>query len=356
VALQRFNPMMPHAAHRLKASPAAKPPLPACVPHDPLPLAQIALGNHALQRLLRSRVIQAKLAINAPGDEYEQEADRMAEQVAHLPAPGDAERWGIPKQFPSSSTQHSAAGGETGRQLQLKGGGQPLPTSVRAFFEPRFGCDFGQVRVHTDARAAVSARTVDALAYTFGRDIVFGAGQYAPETASGRKLLAHELAHVVQQRAVGPSYRTIQSAPKMVQRAEPASTITIGAVVAKCIIGAITGALFDAAIQAALHAWERRSWRFWEGLRLNYCSIILSAILGCIAAPISAAILEPWIAAQLGTRLGGIAGTLIGRILLFIAQKLGMAIPKALVGKLLKLGCISPEQSAALGVDPATVT
>jgi Domain of unknown function (DUF4157) len=77
--------------------------------------------------------------------------------------------------------------------------GKPLDISVRRFAEPRFDYDFSRVRVHTDLHAAESARAVNALAYTVGRDIVFGAGQYQPSTIEGRKLLAHELTHVVQQ-------------------------------------------------------------------------------------------------------------------------------------------------------------
>ncbi len=76
--------------------------------------------------------------------------------------------------------------------------GQPLDSSTRAFFEPRFGHDFGNVRVHIDARAGESARAVNSLAYTVGRDVVFASGQYAPAAPPGRKLLAHELSHVVQ--------------------------------------------------------------------------------------------------------------------------------------------------------------
>jgi len=80
-----------------------------------------------------------------------------------------------------------------------------LPVSVRTCFEPRFGHDFTQVRIHKGAEASGSARLVNAKAYTVGRHIVFGAGQYAPETSAGRKLLAHELTHVVQQRKGGPA-------------------------------------------------------------------------------------------------------------------------------------------------------
>jgi hypothetical protein len=81
--------------------------------------------------------------------------------------------------------------------------GQPLDAQTRSFFEPRFGHDFSQVRIHLNAKAAESARAVDALAYTFGRDIVFDTGQYTPGKSSGQRLLAHELTHVVQQETAG---------------------------------------------------------------------------------------------------------------------------------------------------------
>ena len=77
--------------------------------------------------------------------------------------------------------------------------GRALDASARAYMEPRFGRDFSRVRVHCDAEAAESARSIDALAYTSGQHIAFGAGGYAPATAAGRKLLAHELAHTIQQ-------------------------------------------------------------------------------------------------------------------------------------------------------------
>lgn len=81
----------------------------------------------------------------------------------------------------------------------LRSAGQPLDPATRAFFEPRFGHDFSQVRVHNDAKAAASARAVNALAYTVGKHLVFAPGQYSPSTALGKRLLAHELTHVVQQ-------------------------------------------------------------------------------------------------------------------------------------------------------------
>lgn len=89
--------------------------------------------------------------------------------------------------------------------------GKPLDAPSRSFFEQRLGFDLGSVRVHTDDRAAASARAVDARAYTVGNDVVFGADEYAPSTQSGKQLLAHELAHVAQQAATTGSSLRIQS-------------------------------------------------------------------------------------------------------------------------------------------------
>jgi outer membrane protein OmpA-like peptidoglycan-associated protein len=90
------------------------------------------------------------------------------------------------------------------------GGGRPLPTQERRFFESRFGTSFAGVRIHTGSRAQEVAGTFSARAFTVGRDVVFGKGQYRPGTGAGRHLLAHELAHVVQQRGAG---RRLQRAP-----------------------------------------------------------------------------------------------------------------------------------------------
>jgi len=83
----------------------------------------------------------------------------------------------------------------------LQGGGQPLPAAERAFFEPRFGRDFANVRLHSGPGAVQLARSVSARAFTLGDSIVFGSGQYALGTSAARQLLAHELTHVVQQGA-----------------------------------------------------------------------------------------------------------------------------------------------------------
>jgi hypothetical protein len=97
----------------------------------------------------------------------------------------------------------------------LRSPGRPLPEDYRQVAEARFGFDFSRVRVHTDARAAESAREVNALAYTVGRHVVFGAGLYALESPSAQRLLAHELAHVVQQGGTwaGPAWSLGVSSP-----------------------------------------------------------------------------------------------------------------------------------------------
>lgn len=83
--------------------------------------------------------------------------------------------------------------------MALQGGGQPLSQPERGFFEPRFGADFSQVRIHVDSRADEMAHSLNAKAFTIGRDIVFASGQFSPGTISGKLLLAHELAHTIQQ-------------------------------------------------------------------------------------------------------------------------------------------------------------
>jgi hypothetical protein len=177
----------------------------------------------------------SRYTVNAPGDRYEQEADRVAEQVMRMPDPEAASDHGSPaspRQADPPSIQRACAscgsssadekrveiqakeeGGETprvsaetgSRIAALRGGGEPLPSDVRSYFEPRFGHDFGKVRVHSGGTAAETARSVGAQAYTIGGDIVFGAGHYAPQSDTGRRLLAHELVHTIQQGASGPT-------------------------------------------------------------------------------------------------------------------------------------------------------
>jgi Domain of unknown function (DUF4157) len=96
--------------------------------------------------------------------------------------------------------------------------GAPLEGGMRAFFEPKLASDLSDVRVHRDARAVASARAVNAAAYTVGADIVFANGRYAPKTRGGRRLLAHELGHVLQRRAAGAGPGPLSSAPPVSRR------------------------------------------------------------------------------------------------------------------------------------------
>jgi hypothetical protein len=102
----------------------------------------------------------------------------------------------------------------------LQSPGQPLDSATRAFMEPRFGHDFSRVRVHLNPRAAESARAVGALAYTVGHDIVFGNQQYAPDSPEGRRLIAHELTHVVQQGASALGASRQSESPSSVEAPE----------------------------------------------------------------------------------------------------------------------------------------
>lgn len=147
--------------------------------------------------------------INAPGDVYEQEANRVAGQVL---SDADHDR---PQASPVHGTSETAA--PPAVQEVLSSSGQPLDAATRGFMESRFGHDFGNVRVHADARATESAQQIDAAAYTSGSNIVFGAGRYAPGTPSGQHLLAHELTHVIQQTGASAA-----GAGQVVQR-QPAS-------------------------------------------------------------------------------------------------------------------------------------
>jgi hypothetical protein len=227
--------------------------------HHPIgPVLQAQQAD--IRRILRSTGAQAKLTIGRPNDKYEQEADRIADKVMRMPEPC-VQRTGIcpeceedrdefvqskpladqisplvQRQVEEEEEEEPiqaklADGGLLQRQeeeleeeeeiIQSKGGigqtpgfatdlessihslrtsGQSLPPSTRGFFETRFGRDFSNVRVHTDSTAAQTTKAVQAKAFTVGNDVVFGSGQYEPQTADGKHLLAHELTHAVQQK------------------------------------------------------------------------------------------------------------------------------------------------------------
>ncbi len=217
---------------------------------DRILFLQRTIGNQAVARLMKSGVLQAKLRIGQPGDIYEQEADRVAEQVMRMPEPAaglaratapqvqgqcpkyqdelkrqppeeDDERVQTKPIVPGSLLQkltpeeehrlhaQSESTSITIASLSVENAihalpvrGQSLPESVRSFMEPRFNTEFSAVRIHTDSHAHDLARSVNSqafTAFTVGRDIAFGDGQYAPETGRGKHLITHELTHVVQQ-------------------------------------------------------------------------------------------------------------------------------------------------------------
>lgn len=161
-----------------------------------------------VQQILRSPAVQSKLVVGAPDDVFEREADRVADTVMRMSAPAtgespeeEEERLVTPKADTGGVAPLSA---ELADQIQaLEGGGVPLAKGERAFFEPRFGADFSHVRVHTGPAAEELASVLNAQAFTLGSDVVFGPGRYAPGTDEGRRLLAHELTHVVQQGGEG---------------------------------------------------------------------------------------------------------------------------------------------------------
>jgi hypothetical protein len=138
------------------------------------------------------------LTIGRVDDPLEHNADRVANHIMRRPSSAPP----IRGQAVADHDPHRepAVPAETGRYLdRSQGTGSPLSDGTRRYFETRFAADFRAVRVHDDDAAGQASRSIGALAFTRGSDIVFGAGQYAPGTAAGRHLLAHELTHVVQQ-------------------------------------------------------------------------------------------------------------------------------------------------------------
>ena len=158
-------------------------------------------GNRNIQK-----VLQAKLKIGQPNDKYEQEADRMSNLVMQMRG-----RWAdhrikdtISDEVKNIKLQRNVVTEvSTLKLLPIIGEvwrfpGQPLDKGTRAFMESRFRWDFSRVRIHSGTRAAESAKALEARAYSMGQNVVFAAGQYEPRTTKGRRLLAHELVHVIQ--------------------------------------------------------------------------------------------------------------------------------------------------------------
>ena len=179
-------------------------------------------------------VVQAKMTVNEPGDQFEQEADQVAHEVMTMPDPlqrqemeeeemvmekplqrqemeeeemmmekplqrqDEEEEMVMEKPLQRDEAPSVSSGAETSIE-NARGGGDSLPDDTRSFLEPRFGQDFSDVRIHTGAEADQLNDTVQARAFTTGSDIFFRDGEYNPNSDAGRELLAHELTHVVQQ-------------------------------------------------------------------------------------------------------------------------------------------------------------
>ncbi len=161
---------------------------------------------------LRTAGVHPKLSVNKPGDRFEREADEMATKIVQqLPQQDTAviakslgRRRPDVKNKAGEEQVMRKAGGASGMaapsNTQLgSSNGSPMPVGTRSFMENAFSRDFSAVRLHTDAEAADMSSGIGARAFTYGNDIYFNKGQYAPETPDGKKLLAHELTHVVQQ-------------------------------------------------------------------------------------------------------------------------------------------------------------
>ncbi len=244
--------------HKVQAKPfpaaLAKPVQAAPAPESVNAEARCACGG-ACPRCQGGEIVQMQLTVGRPDDQYEQEADRVADWVTRLPEPpeipGEESEQLVEQATPSpvgeaapvqtkplpisslprqrvnrkapededavqaktESGSSARVGGVEAQIDSLRSGGQPLPNSTRRFFESRMGYDFSGVRIHNDSHGAVASEALRARAFTFGRDVAFGHGQYAPHTLTGRHLLAHELTHVVQQGAAAPRIQRQPATP-----------------------------------------------------------------------------------------------------------------------------------------------
>lgn len=187
-------------------------------PSHSMIILQQKAGNQAVQNLLKSRKLQAKLTIGQPDDEYEREADKIADQIMQMPdaqAVSKKETPSIQRKASTDNTPDVKPEIEAGISSQ-QGGGQPLPDHIRNFFEPRFGHDFSQVRIHTDSKSDLLNQSLNSHAFTFNKDIFFSGHKSNLDTTKGRYLAAHELVHVIQQQGIKHSIQK-NGAPELAQ-------------------------------------------------------------------------------------------------------------------------------------------
>ena len=209
-------------------------------PDAELTAATLPRFGHDFSRIPRhppaAGAIQTKLAISKPGDTYEQEADRIADQVTATPAhPSVSSAPTRIQRFSGQSNGQQMDAAPASVDQALTGPGRPLEPGLRKDMEQRFGYDFSRVRVHSGSEAVNGARAVLARAYTFGNEIAFARGEYAPATAEGKRLLAHELVHVVQQTSgqevgagrISTAYRMLQRSPDVQESGSGGKTVSV---------------------------------------------------------------------------------------------------------------------------------
>lgn len=171
------------------------------------------LGGEQCADCSKKQSVQTKLHVNEPGDVYEQQADRIADQVLAASPPARV-NVAVPRvQRFTGQTTAGLNDAPASVDHVLANPGRPLNPVLRQDMSQRFGYDFSRVRVHSDTAAAESARELKARAYTVGTRIVFGSGQFVPSTHEGRRLIAHELTHVMQQDGLAAQHSRSEITP-----------------------------------------------------------------------------------------------------------------------------------------------
>lgn len=342
--------------------------------HSSQPISQkadfFAFNQPAGNSFFGPATIQPKLTIGEPGDKYEKQADRVADTVVNMPdsgpalqrqaldgegmiqkQPQDEEKLQM-KQDPdlqrkcadcekedslqmksASMTNSSNTAGDvlSGKLSSRNGTGHKMSDSVQAEMSGKMGADFSGVHIHTGSEAVYMSEALGARAFTYGNDIYFNKGEYQPESKKGKRLLAHELTHVVQQ----GQNTTI--------RKEPASTVTIATVLAWCLSGAAVSVLIDQVMQAGGWVYERFTSGRWN-IKQNWCKTIMSALFGCVFGMVSGPLAR--------MIFGEVAGFSLARLSIWVKQKLITAGLTTAAGKwgaiIAKLGCKESDAPAEI--------
>jgi len=298
-------------------------------------------------RLFQSGALQAKLRVSQRGDATEIEADRVADSIISSPAPLALQRKcacaggtscpecrsedteptvGIHRKAAPNAASDAATDGAPDDLMSHLGPGHPLDAGLRESMETRFGHDFDGVRLHTDPRGEDAAAAVNARAFTLGPHVVFGAGEYSPDTREGTKLLAHELAHVVQQGGgkkpeTGPTLSVANAGHVQRQGLEElgasgATAIAQGA--AKWLASPRNRQFADDLLasvkEAPQHAAEILLGEVWEAIKAHWAKF-LAVTIGLMSAEIIIGILT-----------GAPEPTLITKVIAVILQVLVIAI------------------------------